>query len=295
MAQQHIKNGPTSNVLTLQALVQKLSALSDIEEAHLQLVDLMAGDVLFEQGDLADGIYILVAGMLGVRRRHEDGSETEIDRLDPGAVVGELALLSEQSRTATVYAVNDCGLLRLTNEAFAQLTEAEQEAITDLKLEKAVKDLEDVVVSRWHRLQLASGLNQLLGELDANELHMLQAQLEWHHLSNGDVLFQQDEPSDGMYIVLNGRLQLTLTDHNKNTLFSSEIKAGETIGGLSFVANERRLATVLAVGAATLVKLTAEQLSWLAQKKPHMINRLNQHIIKQHVGRLKEAQSYLRA
>jgi CRP-like cAMP-binding protein len=102
--------------LSLQALVQKLASISAVDEADLQIIELKAGEVLFRQDDPGDGMYVLVAGMLGVRRRNEAGEEAEIDKLAPGAMVGELALLSGQKRTATVYAVNDCGLLRLTKE-----------------------------------------------------------------------------------------------------------------------------------------------------------------------------------
>jgi len=57
-------------------------------------IELNSGDILFQQGDEADGAYVLTAGTLGVRLRHEDGTESEIDRLSPGAIVGEMAIIS---------------------------------------------------------------------------------------------------------------------------------------------------------------------------------------------------------
>jgi lysophospholipid hydrolase len=265
--------------LSLQALVQKLAEISAEEEADLQLIELKAGEVLFNQGDPGNGMYVLVAGMLGVQRRSEDGSETDIDRLAPGAVVGELALLSGQKRTATVYAINDCGLLRLSKDEFEQLSLGEKQALVDM---------EETVVNRWRRLQLSKVLHRLFGQLEASELHMLQEQLAWHHLSNGDVLFHQDDPSDGMYIVLNGRLRFTVTNNEGEIIASNEVGPGETIGEFALITEERRSATVFAVRETTLVKMTPADFRRLTQKYPQMMGRLTRIIVARQQRGLKQ-------
>jgi predicted acylesterase/phospholipase RssA/CRP-like cAMP-binding protein len=256
--------------LTLQALMRKLTNLSDVEEADLQLIELKQGEVLFHQDDPGDSMYVLVAGMLGVRQRHEDGAEIEIDKLSPGAVVGELALLSGQNRTATVYAVNDCGLLRLSKSEFDQLSPAEKQTLVDM---------EETVVNRWRRLQLSKVLGNLFGQLSANDLHMMQERLEWRHLSNGDILFRQDDPSDGMYIVLNGRLRFTVANSEGEIIASNEVIPGETIGEFALITAERRSATVFAVRETNLVKMTPDHFARLTQDNPQMMGHLARIIV----------------
>lgn len=272
-------NIPEQKRLTLQSLMQKLSSLSAAEEARLQLIELEAGDTLFNQGDPGDSMYVLVAGVLGVRRRHEDGTESDIDKLSPGAIVGELALLSGQNRTATVYAVNNCGLLRLTKGEFNQLSPDEKQTLVDI---------EDTVVNRWRRLQLSKVLGNLFGQLEANDLHMLQEQLEWHHLSNGDILFHQNDPSDGMYIVLNGRLRFTVTNSEGEIVASNEAGPGETIGEFALITAEPRSATVFAVRETNLVKMTPDHFARFTQNNPQMMGQLTRIIVERQQRGLKQ-------
>jgi NTE family protein len=144
--------------------------------------------------------------------------------------------------------------------------------------QQTLVDMEETVVNRWRRLQLSKVLNNLFGQLEASELYMLQEQLEWYHLSNGDVLFRQDEPSDGMYIVLNGRLRFTVTDSEGKIIASNEIGPGETIGEYALITEERRSATVFAVRKTNLARMTPAEFQRLSQRYPRMMARLT-HII----------------
>ncbi|MCJ2055563.1 patatin-like phospholipase family protein [Methylobacterium sp. J-048] len=83
-----------------------------------------AGHILFEQGDAGDALYTLVSGAVGVSTRDQHGIYTRIARLRPPETVGEMALLSEAPRAATVMALRDSQLLCLTRPAFeAVITE----------------------------------------------------------------------------------------------------------------------------------------------------------------------------
>jgi CRP-like cAMP-binding protein len=77
----------------------------EIPAEELRRVDLRAGDVLFRQGDEADGLYIVAAGSLGVYARLPGGGESALAVLGAGEVVGELALVDGGTRAATVRAL----------------------------------------------------------------------------------------------------------------------------------------------------------------------------------------------
>ena len=97
-----------------------LSELSTHEhDLDLQLVDLKEDQILLTEGDAGDSMYVIISGILGVRIHFQDGKEAVIDRLEPGAIVGEMALMSGQPRTATVYALTSAKVIRLieTHEA----------------------------------------------------------------------------------------------------------------------------------------------------------------------------------
>jgi MFS family permease len=81
--------------------------------ARLVPLELPAGATLLRQGDPGDRAYLIARGELVAER---DGRE--IGRLAAGAVVGEIALLHDAPRMASVHAVTDCDLLVIERDEF---------------------------------------------------------------------------------------------------------------------------------------------------------------------------------
>lgn len=79
-------------------------------------VDVSSGEVILFQDDSAPAAYILVTAKAIVRRNNRKVAE-----LGPGAVVGELALLSDSPRTATVVATTDGTILEVHRRHFLAL------------------------------------------------------------------------------------------------------------------------------------------------------------------------------
>ena len=93
-----------------------------IEAAARRLVALPveAGEVVVRQGDMADRFYLVDAGTLRVTQERE-GVEAELRELGPGALFGEIGLLQDVPRTATVTATTAGILYALDADAFAEL------------------------------------------------------------------------------------------------------------------------------------------------------------------------------
>lgn len=82
--------------------------------------------VVFFQGDPPDALYIVRSGEVRIVHHGEDGRELLLDRMTPGAVFGEIALLDGAPRTATAMVGSDAVLLRLPRAAFLELMERRQ-------------------------------------------------------------------------------------------------------------------------------------------------------------------------
>jgi MFS family permease len=93
-----------------------------IEAAARQLVAVPvdAGEVVVRQGDVADRFYVVDAGTMRVTQQ-QDGVETELRELGPGALFGEIGLLRNVPRTATVTATSPGVLYALDADAFGEL------------------------------------------------------------------------------------------------------------------------------------------------------------------------------
>jgi NTE family protein len=112
-----LRNVPVFAALSDQMRVEIGALASDVSVAREQW--------LFREGDPADGVYVVRVGHLEVLS--EQGGEHTINTLTRGAVLGELALLSDSVRSASVRALRDTELLRIDKASFDSLLRSEPE------------------------------------------------------------------------------------------------------------------------------------------------------------------------
>lgn len=106
------------------ALLYKVDLLKSLPKeamailaGSMQIISLKGGTTLFEQNEMGDALYIVIYGRLRVFKEFEQKKQI-IGDICQGQVVGEIAILIDQPRTATVKAVRDSLLLELRKETF---------------------------------------------------------------------------------------------------------------------------------------------------------------------------------
>ena len=77
-----------------------------------------AGSTIVEEGEVGDKLYVIVRGTLDVMQAGPDGVERPLPALQDGDFFGEIALLDNVPRTATVRARTACLLLVLSRDEF---------------------------------------------------------------------------------------------------------------------------------------------------------------------------------
>ncbi|MGH8678138.1 MAG: cyclic nucleotide-binding domain-containing protein, partial [Burkholderiales bacterium] len=88
-------------------------------ESRGEWVRLQAGRTLFTEGDKGEDLYFVLGGRL--RAVSRDGHV--LSEMTRGESIGEIALLTGEPRTATVIAVRDSELVRVTRQAFDEIVE----------------------------------------------------------------------------------------------------------------------------------------------------------------------------
>ncbi len=77
--------------------------------------------IVFKEGDKGDALYIVKSGKINILKRNSQGVDSVIVSLGKGAVVGDMAIIDEQPRSATIGTVSETVFLIITKEDFKTL------------------------------------------------------------------------------------------------------------------------------------------------------------------------------
>jgi CRP-like cAMP-binding protein len=101
-------------------------ALAEIAQI-VQETTFEAGEIIIREGDRETWMFILVDG-----RARVDSGSVEVSRIEPGASVGELAVIDPAPRAATVTALEPCLLFRIDQAPFREVMQEQPEVMAAL-------------------------------------------------------------------------------------------------------------------------------------------------------------------
>jgi len=265
------------NNISLVNHLKKIDIFSNINEdiltnllPELTVISLAKEAILFQQNDPSDALYIVLQGKLVAKLTQADGNQIVLAEITAGNIVGEINLFVGGKRTANVSAVTDVELIKLSKTAFENIV-----AQHPVLLQKMAK----VITQRLRHNQLLAILPKYFGETDENILNEIESQVEWIHLSSGEVLFKQGDVANCLYALISGRLNVAITDPNGNQQILGEVSQGEAVGEMALFADEKRTADVYALRDCDLVKLSTTAFEKLAQKYPQLMMAITKLVV----------------
>ena len=108
-------------------MLRQVPLFSGVAPAKLKLlaftsdrVTYAPGQILFRQGDVGDAAYVVLSGKAEVMVNSPTG-QIKVAEVDPNSIVGEIAILCNVSRTATVRATTAVEALRIRKDHFLRL------------------------------------------------------------------------------------------------------------------------------------------------------------------------------
>ncbi|MCK5375190.1 MAG: cyclic nucleotide-binding domain-containing protein [Alphaproteobacteria bacterium] len=78
------------------------------------------GSLIIKEGDEGYSAYLIQSGEVDVYSKNEEGNKIALAKLGVGEICGEMALLGDGVRSASVCAVSDCNLVVITRAAFEE-------------------------------------------------------------------------------------------------------------------------------------------------------------------------------
>jgi CRP-like cAMP-binding protein len=208
-------------------------------------------EMVIKEGDISnETMYMILEGDFSVCKNRGDGME-EVNVLKKGDFFGELSLISNQPRTATILSKSDEGkLLLFSKEKFLQKTKENPSLVNSIlkatiarliraesKIDKIIKALPELDPSLAVRLNESrvDNINVF------NYVHNLHTKLYF----KGDKVFSEGDKSDGaMFFILEGSVAV-VKRYNKRNIKITTYEKGDFFGETSLVTDGSRNQTVV--------------------------------------------------
>jgi CRP-like cAMP-binding protein len=101
-------------------LLRRVPVFASLEQGDLELLagvsqprQFRAGEVIFREGDASTTCYVIRSGHARALREHTDGRQIALATFGPGDIFGELALSDDDTRSATVEAIDALDVLAI--------------------------------------------------------------------------------------------------------------------------------------------------------------------------------------
>lgn len=219
---------------------------------RLERVILDQAEVLFEQNDPSDCLYILIDGQLTAMLLTTEGKYKVVGTVDKGETVGELGVLSNQPRSLTIRASTTCKLLKLPRKQFEDFCKEQPKfmaRVIDLIVTRSQNTLKVIsqkklyqhiaIVAANYRTPLTAFMRKLNENLvDHFKYILLETMPEGHTISelmeqaehdNKALIFELNEENlsglqnklnhvGGIYIVADGDIPSLLSEFAINML-----------------------------------------------------------------------------
>lgn len=224
---------------------------SEVELPNLESQVVEAGREVVRQGEPADKFFIILEGRLSVWERSTDGDEKQVNSLGPSQAFGEIGLLKQTARTATVRAETRVELLSLDRETFLQLVLLHDDDATSL-----AHKIRNQYASRLLRRSLAG--------LPAEDLPDL-GEVEFERIESGQWIVREGEPADDAYIVISGAVEVVTGIGDGQTVLGT-LDKGDIFGEIGVLEQRPRTASVRSIRPTVLARLDRETLTEMIER-----------------------------
>jgi CRP/FNR family transcriptional regulator len=123
-----MKTLPTLSVMERIIFLRRVPIFSQLPPAELKQIaaisveqDFLDGEIFAREGELGDEMYIIVSGEIRVVTGDEQGPGIELARRRSGDYVGEMAIISNEPRMATLIASGNIRTLCISQKQFEQI------------------------------------------------------------------------------------------------------------------------------------------------------------------------------
>lgn len=209
---------------------------------RLELRSFSPGEAIVREGETGQSMWVLAVGKVQVVQQFE-GVPRTVDTMSDGAIFGEIALLSDVPRVASVVAETACMLLEVPRSLIASLSS---------------RETLEPVLQRFYKERLLANLlrsAEVFRALPADSLKRLADRFELRTAERGDELIRQGDAGRGLWVLLRGRCVPYDVPTGEEY---PEMREGSVFGEIALLEKCASTATVRAEARSVLLFLDRE-------------------------------------
>jgi NTE family protein/lysophospholipid hydrolase len=231
---------------------------------RMQQRTLAAGEVLAEEGEPGEDLFLILTGNLALSRQAAistfDGPVVELGSVGPGSIVGESSLLTGHPSAATITATEPTSAASLSAADFDWLcAEYPEQMAPTLAWMVERLDAHSIAAAIEQSSQL-SGLTPAARQDLARALTRID-------LPAGQTLFREGQPGNAIYLILSGRIRLIreplcqpvrepgVQSEAPSPTPIAELGKGDLFGELAMLTGDPRSASAIAIRDSHLAQL----------------------------------------
>ena len=226
---------------------------------------LPADQRLFEQGDLGGSLFVVVSGEVEIARAESGEAGRVLARLGAGQLFGEMSLLTQKPRSASARTLRPTELFEIDRRTVEAVAAEHPRVVEDL-----------VRFARRRLIENLLATSPLFRALGQEERGAVLAQFDTRVVKPKERLIEAGTPSPGLFLVLEGTLEVSIVDADGDVVVLAYLREGEVAGEISLLEGTSTRASVQAAERSVVLHLTKARFDRLVEEHPAMKRYLAQ-------------------
>lgn len=226
---------------------------------QMDMREVQPGDYVVREGDSGDSFFVLATGQVRVTRKDEEGNEIDLAILTDGAFFGEMAVLQDSPRTASVIAEHESQIFELKKDVLDSVVE---------QFPSVAKVLRNFY--RQRLLSTAMATHPLFRPFSPDERRSLMEMFKSKNFSEGDVLLAEGKKGTGLFILLYGAMEVS-KDNDGDKIVLATLGPGDMFGEMSLLTGAPTSATVKAISDCFVLRLSKKKFDEIIMTHPQIL------------------------